>query len=254
MHSGPQRPLIALAVFLIAPALALPSSIEVNSVCEVGTCPLPTDTLAPGSSIPETDFNFTVDVNGDPFDIFGDYSAYNTSNSPSGSVGIALDVTAVYEGSSPTAQDDEIFVEDLQNNTVPGSFSLAGTYGESLTASFDGPVANNTSVRGQMFFNGDGLGTVGPFSGPASQSMSAPLGLTGTILDEDFQVVLDFGKGTQSGSSSTGVVTGSTIAPTPEPTGIIPVAVVLALCLGIPAIRRARLSSDKPSHAPVSGC
>ncbi len=158
MLSGPQRPIILLAFFLIAPIVTLASSIEVNSVCEVGTCPLPTNTLAPGSSIPVTNFNFEAVINGDTYDFYGNYSAYNTSNSPSGSVGITLDATAVYEGNAPTVQDDEILLNDLQNNTVPGSFNLKENYQESLTASFSGTLVKNTSLRGQTFFNGGWIG------------------------------------------------------------------------------------------------
>jgi hypothetical protein len=246
MLSGPQRPIILLAFFLITPILTLASSIEVNSVCEVGICPLPTNNLAPGSSIPLTNFNFEAVINGDTYDFYGTYSAYNTSNSPSGSVGITLDATAVYEGSAPTVQDDEILLNDLQNNTVPGSFNLNKTYTESLTASFSGTLVKNTSLRGQTFFNGDGLGSFGIFSGAGSNTVVTPLSLTGTILDEDMQAVFDFGVGTLPGTSITAMGTASLTA-TPEPAGIIPLAAILALCLGIPAIRRSRLASKRVS-------
>jgi hypothetical protein len=246
MLSGPQKPLILLAFFLTAPIVTLASSIEVNSVCEVGTCPIPTDRLTPGNSIPVTNFNFEDVINGDTYDFYGSYSAYNTSNSPSGSVGIELDATAVYEGNAPTAQDDEILLNDLQNNTVPSSFSLNETYDESVTASFGGTLVKNTSLRGQMFFNGDGLGSFGIFSGPGSNTVVTPLSLTGTILDEDFQDVFDFGVGTLPGTSITAIATAS-LTPTPEPAGIIPIAAILALCLGVPAIRRSRLASKKVS-------
>lgn len=239
MFSGPQRLLIFLVFLLIAPALTFASSIEVSGVCQAGTCPLPTDTLLPGGSVPVTTFDFTAIVNGDPFDIAGEYSSYNSSNTPGGSLGMQLDVTATYEGTSPSAQDDTVILEDLQNNIVPGSFSLNGTYSESLSASFSGTLAKFTSLRGQLFVNGNGLGTIGPFSAPGSQTITMPLSLTGRVLDEDFQVVFDFGPGTNPGMSITGMTS------TPEPGGIIPVAAILALCLGIPAIRRSRLVSKQ---------
>ena len=251
MLSGVQRSLLLLAASFIVPALAFASSIEVDGVCEAGSCPLPTDSLAPGSSIPSTNFNFTITINGDTYDIFGSYSAYNTSNSPSGSVGLALTATAVYEGTAPTTQDDMILFEDLQNNTVPHSFNMSGMYQESMTASFVGPLATYTSLRGRPFLNGDGLGKLGVFSGPGSQTVTAPFSLTGTILDEDFQVVFDFGKGTQSQSSMTAVVSGSTVA-APEPAGIIPVVTILILGLGIPAVRRYRAGSGIENREMVS--
>jgi len=246
MLSASQRPLVLLAFFLIAPILTLASSIEVNSVCEAGTCPIPTDSLVPGGSIPVTTFNFDAVINGDTYDIYGSYSAYNTSNSPFGSVGLAIDATAVYEGNAPSAQDDTILLNDLQNNTVPGSFSLNGTYEESETASFGGTLVKNTSLRGQTFFNGDGLGSFGIFFGPGSNTVVLPLSLTGKIIDEDLQDVFDFGVGTLPGTSITAISTASLI-PTPEPAGIVPVAAILALCLGIPAIRRSRLASKNLS-------
>ena len=246
MFSGPQRPIILLAFFLAAPILTLASSIEVNSVCEVGTCPLPTDHLVPGTSIPLTNFNFEDVINGDTYDFYGTYSAYNNSNLPNGSVGFYVDATAVYLGNAPTTQDDEILLNDLQNNTVPGGFNLNQNYQESLTAGFTGTLVKNTSLRGQTFFNGDGLGSFGIFSAPGSNTVVTPLALSGPILDVDLQAVFDFGVGTLPGTTMTAIGTAS-LTPTPEPSGIIPVAAILALCLGISAVRRSALASKKVS-------
>ncbi len=228
MLSVSQRRLVVLAVILVAPSLCPASSITLNGSCEAGTCP-PVDSLAPGGSIPATLFNFMALVNGDMYDIFGEYSAANTTSSPFGFTATQFNVTAEYMGGAPTTGADTLMIDDLQDFSVPGTFSLAGTYTEDTFANFAG---SGGSLAYQAFYNGDGLGLLGPVTSPQSLSSSKVLALTGTSLDVEAQYTLVFGAGTTRGSE---------IASTPEPKGVIPTAAILALCLGIAAIRRTRM-------------
>jgi hypothetical protein len=231
MLPTPHRHLALVALLLVAPALSLASSITVNGTCETGTCP-PTDTLSPGSSISTTNFNFTFDG----FDISGEYKASNTTNSPSGFTDTQVDVTATYEGSTPLTAPVVLTVDDLQDFTVPSSYSLLGIYDEGGTAGFSGTVGAGSSITEEAFYNGQGVGLLGPFTtNGTSETASKSLTLSGTSLDVENQFVFTFNAGTSKGGS---------ITTTPEPGGLIPVAAILLLCLGIPAIRRYRRLSS----------
>ena len=232
MHLRPQRHVMLLACLLATPVLGLASSIVVNGTsCEAGTCP-PVDTLAPGSSIPSTLFSFTASVNGDPYHIFGDYSASNTTDTSTGFTFTQIDVTAQYIGITPIAQSDVLVVHDLQDFTVPGGFDLDGIYDLDGFAGFGGTGASS-SLQMDGLYNGDGPSLL--FTSTGFQSSSKSLtGLTGPI-DVDFKFTFTFGDGSTTGSYITTVV--------PEPGGAIPIAVLLALCLGVPAIRRSSVVS-----------
>jgi hypothetical protein len=234
MPSASQCRLTLLSCLLVAPGLCLASSLAVNGTCDAGTCP-PTDTLAPGSSIPLAFFNFDVTVNGDSYDISGDYSASNTTNSPSGTTDFGGDVTATYIGGTPTAQSDVLTIDILQDFTVPGTYSLAGTYDEGAFVGING-AATGSSYSFQILYNGDSVGLLGPYTTSGTHSSSTYLALGGTSLDADSQFTFDFAAGTPHGASMT---------TTPEPGGLIPVAAILALGLGVPAIRRFRMASKK---------
>lgn len=231
-----------LACLLFASGLGLASSITVNGTCDFGTCPA-TDTLAPGSSIPLTTFNFDVTINGDEYDIFGSYSDSNTTNSPSGTTDFGGEVTAEYIGGSPTGQADDITIDILQDFTVPGTYSLAGTYDEGAFVGISSGAGPGSSYSFQILYNGDSVGLLGPYTTSGTHDSSKDLSLSGTSLDADAQFTFDFAKGT---------TTGSYMTTTPEPGGIIPIAVILALGLGVPAFRRVRLASKKIGSFPVA--
>jgi len=214
-----------LAVFLAAPAGSFASSITLNGTCEAGTCP-PVDTLLSGGSTSNT-FNFMTSVNGDPFDVSGEYSA---SNPTSGLTTIQVAATALYEGSTPS-NSDVLTLDDLQDYTVTGG--LSGDYFEQTAASFGGPPAAGSSLSAELFYNGQGVGLLGPFTSAGSQAITKNLTLSGTALDADLQITFDFAAGSTNGSFMSTV---------PEPRGVAPVAAILAVVLGIAAMRRSRLS------------
>ena len=237
MLSPPQRHVMLLACLLAAPALGLASSIVVNATCEAGTCP-PVDTLASGGSTSGTfNFNYTFS-NTDEYNIFGEYAA---TNPVSGDSTLQFNVTAVYagNGTSSASQHDLLTIHDLQDYTV--LTSLDGDYFEHSAAGIGGPIASASSFSAQLSFNGNGLGLLGPFTGPGSYDETSDLNLTGLTspLVADFQFQFDFAAGSNVGSYIT-------TAPVPEPGGMVPVAAILALGLGLPAIRRFRVLSRNP--------
>jgi hypothetical protein len=231
MLSASPRHLTLLACLLAAPVLGLASSIAVN-----GT--QPTDTLTYGTSTNGT-FNFDyVFGDSDKYDIFGDYSATNPILGPTT---IQFNVTAVYEGNktNTNSKNDVLTIDDLQDYIVP--YSLDGMYFEDTAADIGGPIASKSSFSAELFFNGHGLGMLGPFVGPGSSFASSSSDLTGlkSPLDAEFQFTFDFAKGSEVGSFISTVPKSAV----PEPGGVISTAIILALGLGFPAFRRSRLHS-----------
>jgi hypothetical protein len=229
MPSGSLRNLTLLAGFLIAPALGFSSTITVNGICEAGTCPT-VDTLAFGSSTSGS-FNFNyLFGNTDEYNILGQFAANNPTTGPTS---IQFNATAVFVGNSTltSSQHDLLTIDDLQNYTVP--HSLDGTYFEDTAASLGGPIAPASSFTAELFYNGNGVGVLGPFTGPGPHSASANRDLLrlSNPLEADFQFKFDFAAGSEVGSF---------ISTVPEPGGVVPLTVILAVGLGFPAIRRYR--------------
>ena len=245
MLSAPLRQLMLAACLLSAPILCFGSSIVLNgTTCESGTCP-PVDTLASGASVSSTAFAFTyVAGDGDWFGITGNYAAANPA---SGDTSISFNVNATYEGNggingTASAGTDSFTIADLQDYNLAGSTyytdygTLNGIYSESTDSGIlGGPTGS--SWQAQLSYNGQSLPVLGPFTGPGFASNSAALTGFGsaTVLDADYLFTYDFAKGTAAGSG---------FSSTPEPKGLIPVAAVLALCLGLGAFRRARLAKS----------
>ena len=214
--------------------LGFASSIVVNGTCEAGTCPL-VDTLASGSSTSGA-FNFDYTFgNTDKYNVFGDYAA---TNPISGDTTIYFNVTVIYTGNATsTASLNDVFtIDDLQDYTV--LTSLDGDYFENSAAGIGGLIASGSSFSAQLSFNGNGLGILGPFTGPGNYYATSDLDLTGLTspLVADFQFQFDFAAGSNVGSYITTV-------PVPEPGSMAPVAAILAFGLCVPAIRRSRLLS-----------
>jgi hypothetical protein len=228
MPSGSLRYFTLLAGFLIAPVLGFSSSITVNGICEAGTCP-PVDTLDFGSSTSGTfSFNFTFG-NTDTYNIFGQFAAANPTTGPTA---IQFNATAVFEGNTTTnvSQHDLLTIDDLQNYTVP--HSLDGNYFEDTASFIGGPIGAASSLSAELSYNGNSVGVLGPF-GPGANFGSANKDLVGLTspLAADFQFKFDFADGS-------GV--GSFISTVPEPGGMAPIALTLAIGLGYQAIRRYR--------------
>ena len=226
--------LTLLACFSLAPVLGFASTIGVNL----------SSPLSSGGSVPLTPFSFIYEAgDGDWYAINGIYSA---TNPPSGNTSILFNVTATYEGngginSTPSVGSDTFTVDDLQDYDLATSAyfeefgTLNGIYTEDASSGISGPPGS--SWYAQLFYNGQGLPVLGPFTGPGSASNGSGTNLTGfgsaTTLDADFRFTYDFAKGAPAGSGFTSA--------TPEPGGLMPIVSIMALCIGVPAIRRSRL-------------
>lgn len=192
---------VLLGILCFAPSMMLASALSVNGTCEVGNC-TSVDVLQPGTSTSGFfDFTYTFG-NTDAYHVFGDFSASDPSTG-TGSTTIKIDLTAVYLGNSThTVSSADVLTTDMfQKYNYPGS--LDGTYSEHTNAFFGGKIASSSTLDAQLFYDGQSLGLLGPFSppGPGSQTKSANLtGLTNP-LSADYRFDFDFGAGSQVGSN-----------------------------------------------------
>jgi hypothetical protein len=229
MPSGSFRHFTLLAGFLIAPALGLSSTITFNGVPTVDTLPVGSST----SGIFDFDY---FSPNTDKYNITGNFAANNPTSGPTS---ITFNATAVFVGNSTStaSQHDLLTIDDKQNYIVP--HSLDGNYFEDTAASLGGPIAPASTFTAQLFYDGNGLGILGPFTAPGSNFSSASRDLFGLTspLEADFRFDFDFAAGSGVGSF---ISTTSFLASTPEPGGVVSLTVILAVGLGFPAIRRCR--------------
>lgn len=228
MLSSSKRYLVLLVCFLAAPAIGLPAALLVNTTCELGTCASP-DTLAADTSTSATfDFIYTF-ANTDMYRVYGDLGA---SNSTTDGTGIRIDLTAVYLGNAAggLSANDVLTTDMLQNYTVSGS--LDGNYFERSDANISGPIAGDSSFEAQLYYNGNGLGAIGPFVGPGFYSGASDADLSGLTnpLSADFRFIFTFGEGSAPGAMISTVV--------PEPGEALPLGIAIVAGLLLPAIRR----------------
>jgi hypothetical protein len=242
MLSASQRHLTLLAFFLVAPGLGLASTVDLNGTYQAGNTTQGDPVLTGGTSVSLTPFGFTyVAGDGDWYAITGNYAA---SESAAGGTSLTFNVDATYEGngginSTPSAGADTLTFDDYQDFNLAGTTyytdhgTIDGYYDEYTGSSI---TAVGGTLSAEAFYNTVGLGELGPFGvGSNYQAIDNVhlTTLTGSVLDEDFKYTFKFASGTTPGG----------YIDTPEPGGLIPVAAILALCLGIPAIRRSRLFS-----------
>jgi hypothetical protein len=221
-----------LGCILLAPFTAKPATITVNNVCEVN-CSAP-DTLTNDTST-DGSFGFVFAFgDGDSYDVSGDYSASYSSGDGST---IAVTPIVTYLGSAPSVANDTIDFALFQNYFDTSCCSWAGTYTETVPLSLSALAGPGSSVSGQLFFDGQGIGLVGPY-GPGTylQTVSAPMDFgaldTNPSLSAEFDFSFVFGAGTQPGVSASA----STV---PEPVTAIPSGLGLIL-IGLARRRRNR--------------
>jgi hypothetical protein len=150
-------------------------------------------------------------------------------------------MAVVYEGttSNPLAvlsNADTLTINVLQNvyDNSPGTFD--GLYTENVPVTISGAIGTGSSVTANLFYDGQGVGQVGPFVGAGNYNGSAsaylPLpgrtDLTGDYLYEDFQFIYDFAPGTDPGAGG-----GTPFANenTPEPAETLPMALAFGLLI-----------------------
>jgi hypothetical protein len=217
---------VAAAQFMGTAAQA--TVLEINGTCQVGSCStVMADAITSGTTIPVTPFSITyTTANTDRFGITGTFTA---SYGSAGSLfGVTLDVKYLGNSSTGVSQGDTLTVDFLQDifDSGPGTFN--GTYTEVIPLAMSGTLGSGSNVSGQLLWDGQSIGVVGPLVGDGSLTgtKSANLtGLTGNYLSGDFNFVVDFAQGTMPGAQS--IVSNSV----PEPAETIPVALVIGAAL-----------------------
>jgi hypothetical protein len=226
-------PSVSLATLLVVaavpPSAALAEDIEINGVCIDGTCPPPSgtsDAIQLGQSVGPTSGSHSLTFgDGDQYSITWTFEASFNSRS-SGGTELVVDPVVTYVGSSPSVGNDIINFNAFQNyydDSPPVTWD--GTYTETVHLALLGNVGPGSTVSAELFYDGQGLGLVGPY-GPGNNSAQNTADLTGLdapTLAAGYEFTYDFQAGTVNGASAsavTGVV--------PEPSGVQLLSLVLA--------------------------
>ena len=197
----------ALGLTLLTPLAMQAGALSVNSTCYVGDC-TNVDSLSNGQSTAGSfDVNYTFG-DGDTYIISG---TYNASYSTLGGSTIGINPVVTYTGSDPTAGTDTIVLDFYQDYFDPSCCTWAGTYTESVPLNATGSFGPGSQMSGELFYDGVGVGLVGPFPAPGSYFVSESSNLdfgandTAATLAADYNFQYTFGEGTQPGAGETGV-------------------------------------------------
>jgi hypothetical protein len=207
--------LLALAV----PVIGLPANVTLTG-----------PTVNFNGSTGPTSFNQTVSFgNGDVFDVTGTFSAaYNSSGTS-----LSINPVVTYTGSAPSVGNDAITISYTQPyfDNSPGTWD--GTYTETIPVVPIGSVGAGSSLTGELFYDGQGLGPLTGSSGVLTNSANLT-GLTGNTLTADFEFTYNLNAGTQPNAG----ISSPASSAVPEPTEALPVGVGLAGVMYAVARRR----------------
>lgn len=163
---------------LLIPGLAQSAAIQATGstvVCEIGNCASP-GSLNDTGTIPTTPYSFVYTfANTDTFDVTGTYSAQGAATGPA----MQFSATATYVGNSThtASSADTLSVDFLEDFT--STSSLDGSYSSHATLT-QTSVAPGSSTSGELFFGGQGIGLMGPYTGIGSEFATAgPTNLSG---------------------------------------------------------------------------
>jgi hypothetical protein len=230
---------LVFALSLAAPISMRAEAVSVNSVCIVGDCSSP-DPLSDGQSTSGT-FNVDLDfLDGDTYNVSGSYAAsYSTVDGST----ISVNPVVIYTGVAPSLGTDTIELNALQDYFDPSCCTWAGTYSESIPLVATGGFGAGSEMSGQLLYDGESVGLVGPFPAPGNylQNKSANLDFgaldTSDTLAAEFEFNFIFGQGTQPGA-------GESASSTPEPASFVLCGLgLLALTGGV--YRRNRFTSER---------
>jgi hypothetical protein len=248
MRSIPERQLVLLACFLVAPALGFSNTVTGIQAsgggaptCGSGSCTAPAlsgGALTLGNSTSGSyNFNETA-TDGDVYNVSG---TFNNTFLSGTSLGFFPKVTLV---STTAVGADTITLDMLQDFSAgTDATSWSGTYNEKLPF----VLSAAGTAEGQVLYSTDldttpqSVGEKGPVSGPGSFNLlgSAALSpLTGQYLTGDFQFTFTFPEGAAAGASSS--------SPVPEPSAALPAAIGLAACLLLFKLRELRFKRNSP--------
>jgi hypothetical protein len=178
---------------LLAPALAQSAAISANGTCVFGNCSSP-GTLSSTDTVSGTQ-NFTYTFgNGDTYNVTTTYSADDTIN-------MNFSVNGAYVGNNgnskaPSAGNDTLKIDFLQNFAYTGSSSADATASATLMEEGNAPGSYSEA---QLFFDGQGVGLMGPYYGQGTESVSSgptTISNLGNPIDGDFNFTLFFAAGT----------------------------------------------------------
>jgi hypothetical protein len=222
------------ACLLLSPFVASAADIEINGTCIQGTCPPPSgtsDAVQSGqSNSGASSYNLTI--NSDNYLISWTYSDSYTPNGTE----IVINPTATFV-SGPSTTSDTITFDFFQNYYTPGNnITYDGAYTETVPLDIEGNVGSSSTAQAELFYNGQGLGLVGPV-GPGfhfQQNTANLSGLDSNTLSAEYEFTYIFGSNTTSGfiSSPSGV---------PEPSESLPLA---ALGIGFVAFTLRRRANS----------
>lgn len=207
-----------LCALILYPLKSRAEAIQVNGTCEVGNCASP-DILGINSSYAHP-FDFTyMFANTDSYHLSGTVVG-NFSSSGQVFLGIT-DFAATYLGNSAgTSSGADSLVSDFlqrfQTTAGPGTAfeSIGGVFGPGLGLA--------TSASGQVLFGSTTLPLLGPFTAPpnefSEQLSNLPVTFTSPTL-LDYRYTLNFGQGSQVGSSIT--INPTEPSSVPEPSSLL---------------------------------
>ncbi len=220
------------AFLLLLPSAAFAGDIQINGVCVVGTCPPPSgtsDAVQYGQSIGPTTGSYSLTFgDGDAYSITWSFSASYTSSGTE----LSINPVATYTGGSPSVGNDVINFNFFQNyyDSSPGTWD--GAYTETVPLAVLGNVGAGSTASAELFYDGQGLGLVGPF-GPGyhfAQNTVTLTGLDADTLAAEYEFTFDFQAGTQDGASES--------SPVPEPYEALPLGLALAGLVCSPLVVR----------------
>lgn len=191
------------AFLLLAPLGLHAGAISVNSTCYVGDCSN-VDSIGNGQSTDGTFAFMYTFGDGDQYYISGTYGA---SYSTIGGSTISIDPTVTYTGSGPSLGTDTVDFDFFQDYYDPSCCTWAGTYTESVPLNAAGAFGAGSQMSGELFYDGVGVGLVGPDPAPGSyfvtQSNNLDFGADDTIatLSADYNFHYTFGEGTEPGAT-----------------------------------------------------
>jgi len=218
---------LCLLSILVLPVLAKPAAIAANTVCELGNCSSP-GTLSSGGSVGGTqNFTYTF-ADGDTYYVTTTYSATDTP------ITMNFSVDGIYTGnngnsSAPSVAGDTLTVEFLQDFAYTGSSSATGTSTATLIEQGNAPGSYSEA---ELYFDGQGVGLMGPNYGPApSVGTAGPTTINnlGNPVDGNFSFTLYFAPGTSP-----------TAAPVPEPASLKLLIAAMLLAVPVTAYRMRR--------------
>jgi len=216
--------LVLVSAALLSPSLSRPAAIQISGgagnpvACPVGSCASP-DALTVGQAVNLTNFIFDYTfTNGDKFQIAGSYAA-----SFPGGTSIFFNPVATYIGTSASVGNDVLTLDMFQNYSSPGAANWDGPYTEHIPLTLSTNAGAGSTVSGQIEYDGQSVGLVGPF-GPGVYDVTPPAanltGLNGSLLQADVDLVYDFTAGTLNGASASSSIV-------PEPAQALPLGLIL---------------------------